>query len=313
MALICSRFTYRMKRCSYCGAEYPDDASECPIDREPLPKNVPQPPPTSKQFGDPAQSVVGDVAAPPQGQTETVDKKTPYLIFPGYQWSARAAWKCLGMLLVFEFVLGMIFFALDRQFPGFHRWHRGGVGHLSIAVFSFAIFLLTGAYFARTETLAAFWKGFGLDRKPSEYAWFGVTMALIIRGFAHFMIIHGWGKGLTNHDIIGFKNTSGPERYLFLAPLILLAPLFEESVNRGFLYKAFRGSYAMGISMGLIVAWTAWTHWSQYSHSWVAVFTLSMLTIVQCYLREKSDSLWDCIFCHFAFNLSLLFVGGSLR
>lgn len=119
MALIWSRFTYHMKRCPYCGAEYPDDASECSIDREPLSENVPQPLPTSEQFGESAQSVVGDVAAPPQGQTETVDKKTPYLIFPSYQWSARAAWKCLGMLLVFEFVLGMIFLRWTGNFQDF--------------------------------------------------------------------------------------------------------------------------------------------------------------------------------------------------
>ncbi|MGB8367811.1 MAG: lysostaphin resistance A-like protein [Limisphaerales bacterium] len=302
-----------MKRCPYCGTEYPDDATECSIDRQPLPENVPQLPPASEQIIGPAPGAVGDGAVLPQGQMETADKNTPYLTFPDYQWSARDAWKCLGMLLVFQFVLGLVTFALDSQFPGFHRWHRGGVGLFSIAVFSFAIFLLTAAYFARTETLATFWKGFGLDRKPSECVWFGVTMALIIRGFGHFMIIHGWGKGVTNHDIIAFKNTLDPERYFFLAPLLLLAPFFEESINRGFLYKAFRGSYAMGISMVLIVAWTACTHWSQYSHSWVAALDLSMLTIVQCYLREKSDSLWDCILCHLAYNGSGLFIDGVFR
>jgi membrane protease YdiL (CAAX protease family) len=125
------------------------------------------------------------------------------------------------------------------------------------------------------------------------------------------MLIHGWGKGVTNHDIIAFKNTLGLERYFFLAPG-LLAAFFEEPVYRGFLYKAFRGSYSMGISMVLIMGITAWDHWSYYSH-WVAAFDLSIFTIVQCYLREKSNSLWDCILCHFAFNASLLSVGGTLH
>jgi membrane protease YdiL (CAAX protease family) len=302
-----------MKRCPYCGAEYPDDASVCSIDRQPLPENVPQPPPASEQIIDPAPVAVGNGAAPPQGQMETADKNTPYLTFPDYQWSARDAWKCLGMLLVFGVVLGPVVFVPGLLFPGFHRWHGSGFGFFSVSILHYAIGLLTAAYFARTETLASFWKGFGLDRKPSDYFWFGVTMALIIRGFGHFMLIHGWGKGLTNYDIVAFKNAAGPERYFFLAPLLFLAPLFEESINRGFLYKAFRGSYSMGISMVLIVAWTAYTHWSQYSHSLLAAFDLSMLTMVQCYLREKSDSLWDCILCHFAFNASLLFVGGTLR
>jgi membrane protease YdiL (CAAX protease family) len=156
-------------------------------------------------------------------------------------------------------------------------------------------------------------KGFGLDKKPSNYAWFGVTMALMIRFFGHFMLIHGWGKGVSNHDYIAFKHTLGFERYFFLLPALFLAPLFEELLNRGFLYKAFRGSYPMIISMALIVVWTAITHGPYYTHSLLAAFCLSMLTIVQCYLREKSNSLWDCIFCHFAFNASLLFVSASPR
>jgi membrane protease YdiL (CAAX protease family) len=182
-----------------------------------------------------------------------------------------------------------------------------------MAILHYSVGLLTAAYFARTESLASFWTGFGLDRKPSDYVWFGVTMALIIRGFGRFMVIHGWGHGVWDHDIIGFKQTTGLDRYFFLAPLLFLAPLFEESIYRGFLYKAFRGSHWMVTSMALIVGYTAYTHWSYYSHSWVAAFDLSVLTIVQCYLRENSDSLWDCILCHFAFNASLLFVGGTLR
>jgi membrane protease YdiL (CAAX protease family) len=127
------------------------------------------------------------------------------------------------------------------------------------------------------------------------------------------MRIHGWGKGVHNYDIDAFRHALGPERYFFLAPLILLAPLFEESINRGFLYKAFRSSFGMGISMVLIMTWTAYTHWSQYHQSLLAAFDLSILTIVQCYLREKSDSLWDCILCHLAYNGSGLFIYGVLR
>jgi membrane protease YdiL (CAAX protease family) len=283
-----------MKRCSYCGKEYPDEAALCSVDREPLVE-------------------IGLHPQLPPEQTKAADKDKPYLTFPDYQWSARDAWKCLGMILVFLFAWRMVISTLDWRYHGFYTWLASGFGFFSMVVFHHSIELLVAAYFARTETLATFWKGFGLDRKPSEYVWNGIVAALVLRFIGYFMISHGWGKGVTDHDIIAFKHTLGPERYLFLAPLLLLAPLFEESINRGFLYKAFRGSYAMGTSIVLILAWTAFTHWSQYSHSWVAAVDLSLLTVVQCYLREKSDSLWDCIFCHFAFNFSLLFVGGTLR
>ena len=237
------------------------------------------------------------------------NKNVPYLTFPDYKWSARDAWKCVGMILVFQFVWNMIVLAIDWHLHGFYTWREhNGFGRCFMTIVYFAIGLLTAAYFARTETLASFWKGFGFDRKPSEYVWFGIVAALFVRFFSHFMLIHGWGKGVSNYEINAFKNTTDHEKYLFVVPLLLLAPLFEEAINRGFIYKAFRGSYSIKASMALIVAWTANTHWGQYAHSWIAAFGLSMLTIVQCYLREKSDSLWDCILCHFTFNASLLFV-----
>ena len=69
----------------------------------------------------------------------------------------------------------------------------------------------------------------------------------------------------------------------------------------------------MGICIVIMIAWTANSHWSQYSHSLLAAIDLSILTIIQCYLREKSDSLWDCILCHFAYNGAGLFVSGVFK
>jgi membrane protease YdiL (CAAX protease family) len=172
---------------------------------------------------------------------------------------------------------------------------------------------LIAVYFARTESLVTFCKGFSLDRKPSDYAWRGVVLALMIRMFGHLMIHLGWAKGVHLGVVSSIEHTQGPERYFFLASLVLLAPFFEEVIYRGFLYRAFRGSYPVAISMAIILAWTANTHWSQYSQSLMAAFGLSLLTIVQCWLREKSDSVWDCILCHLAYNGSSLFVGGMLR
>jgi len=281
-----------VKSCPWCGKEYPDDATICFIDGKSLSDNEPQ------------------LFSGTEGIDPLPDENPPHPTFPDYHWSARDAWKCIGMILVFGVVLFLVNRVLDLQFPSFYG---SGFGYFFRDILHYTICLLVAAYFARTESLTSFWKGFGLDRKPSNYVWCGVVMALIIRFFSHFMLIHGWGKGVSHYDLNSFRNTLGFERYFFLAPSLLLAPLFEESIYRGFLYKAFRGSYSMAASTALIVAWTANTHWSQYFHSLLAAFDLSILTIVQCYLRERSDSLWDCIFCHFAFNASLLLVTAPPR
>ncbi len=285
-----------MKKCPYCGKEYPDEALACAIDGEPLPDNTPQ------------------LAVTEERTVDTVPhKEEPYLTFPDYQWSARDAWKCIGMIVIFEIVLGLVTFTLGLHFPNFRRWQGTGFGFFSRSIVHYSICLLTAAYFARTETLIIFWKAFGLDRKPSDYVWFGLVMALVLRFISHFMIIHGWGRGVANEDITGFRNTPGLNRYFFLIPLLLFAPLFEEPLYRGFLYKAFRGSFAMAPSVVLIVAWTINNHWYKYYQSFQEAFILSCFVFILCFLREKSDSLWDCICFHFVFNASLLFVSAPLR
>ena len=288
-----------MKTCPYCGKDYQDDAVVCAIDQSPL---------------DPPLTVAAQTSDPTSAETgvSTASKTDSDLVFPEYRWSARDGWKFLGMTVVFEVLWHVIMGALYGRFNYFYHWRWGPVGYSVMALIDAGICVLLAAYFGRTEFFASFFKAVGLDRKPSDYAWLGVVAALGIRLLGHIVLASGLVKGYSPYDLLAFKYFRGPGRFLFFMP-VLLAPFWEEAVNRGFLYKAFRGSYSVPISMAFIIGYTCWTHWNQYSHSIVAVFDLSVLTVVQCYLREKSDSLWDCILCHLAYNGSLLFVGGLLR
>ncbi len=295
-----------MKRCPYCGKEYPDDAVLCSNDGYALPEVVVHAELAEKQANPPNQGLDLDRAA---ADTKGTSNDQSTLAYPDYQWSASDGWKCLGITLLLGLLLSTGAVVIGRYFPSFNAWRRSGPGYLFQDLLHFTLYLMAAAYFARTETLNSFLHGFGLDRKPSNRVWFGIVMALIIRGFGHFILVHRWSKGVSSYDLAAFRNTGGMERYLFLVPSVLFAPFFEETIYRGFVYRAFRNSFPVWASMAIVIAWTANTHWSQYSISWVAAFDLSMLTIVQCYLREKSDSIWDCIFCHFAFNASRLLLG----
>ena len=280
-----------MKQCSYCGKEYSDDTAFCSIDQQPL----------------------DQPAAETAAQSESSPKKDDsYLRYPEYQWSARDAWKFFGMVVVFNALWTVIDHVLRGRFHHFYWWTWSGPGFFLRALTWNAMHLLIAAYFARTESIAAFWKAMGLDRKPTNHVWLGLAAVLGNRLGGHVIYVLKWAKGYGTYDIDAFQQTHGFERYFFLLPL-LLAAFLEEPVYRGFLYKAFRGSFSMGASTTLVVAFTAYTHWNQYSHFGLAAIILSAWTVVQCYIREKSDSLWDCIICHLVFNASSLFVSHLLH
>jgi membrane protease YdiL (CAAX protease family) len=284
-----------VKRCDYCGKEYPDDAVVCTLDRNPL--------------LDPAAptEVKVEVIASSLAQPTPVD-----LFYPEYRWSARDAWKFLGMIVVFDFLWYAVTGALATNVHWYRVWRWSPYGSVTMTSVFITINVLTAAYFARTETVATFCEAMGLNRRPTSYVWFGVAAALGIRLFGHVIYLLGWVRGYSNFGVDAFRSTRGPERYLYLFSLIAAA-FWEEPVKRGFVYTALRGSYSVPASVAIIIGYTAYAHWSQYAHLGWAVFSLSALTVVQCYLREKSGSIWDCILCHLTFNGSMLFVNGILR
>lgn len=280
-----------MKQCPYCGKEYPDETTVCAIDAQPL---------------------VGETGTTEGQKTDApASAAQPIQLWPDYRWTQRDAWKFIGMMLVFDVVWYFGSTIPYTFIPHFYDWRWGPFGYGTMRIIYAGLSLLTVAYFARTDTFASFWKAVGLDRKPSDYVWFGVAAALVIRLAGHMVLKLGWAKGVSNYGLSAFKHGHGPTRYLFLFP-VLFAAFWEEPMMRGFLYKAFRGSHSAPTATLLIVGYTAFTHWNQYGHSGLAVVALSTLTIVQCALREKSDSLWDIILCHLVYNGSSLIIGGYL-
>ncbi len=274
-----------MRRCAYCGRENGEGAEYCLE----CGTTIPQAPAAATEG-----QAVAVTDAPAAVVRDTVSERA---------WSARDAWKCLGMLVVFELLVALVRGAVGVSFPSFAAWSHSGAGHLAASTIYFSVDVLVVLYFARTESFDSFLKAFGLGAPPSAYVWFAVVVTLAIRVSSHLLIAGGLAKGATSTSLWGFAHTIGPERYLYLAPA-LMAPFAEELYMRGFFYRAFRSSYSAGVSVLLIVALTALTHWSQYHRSLVAVAAISGLTVLQCFLRERTGNLWDCIICHFVFNAS---------
>ncbi|PYJ00455.1 MAG: hypothetical protein DME25_20665, partial [Verrucomicrobia bacterium] len=154
-----------MKRCPYCGKEYPDDVVSCALDAYLL---------LDPLSGKEQKEVVGEPmdTGGAIAEAEVGSKRQSGLVYPDFQWSARDGWKCLGTLLVIGFVSGVGVLVLDKSLRPFHNWRWGGLGYFSHDLLRDVVFLLTAAYFARTKKLATFLSGFGLNRKPSDRVWF---------------------------------------------------------------------------------------------------------------------------------------------
>jgi membrane protease YdiL (CAAX protease family) len=218
------------------------------------------------------------------------------------------------MILVFQILLEFVVWTLRLRVSWFRHWTYGNSFYFSMVVLDAAVWVVTAAYFARTETWRAFREGFGLKRGTSNYVWLGISVAIVLRIILYALERLYLGPVVSTTPSARFSLAPNVDRLLFLAPQ-LLAPFFEEMVMRGFLYKAFRGSFSVWLSVTLVVVIAVLAHWDHYHGpaSWLPALGVVSMNVLLCLLREKSDSLWDCIWCHLTFNASTLLMSETFR
>lgn len=313
-----------MKTCPYCGKEYSDDVVLCAVDRYELEPPIPS---STLELSN-AQILISPAPIP---------RTDGRLVFPEYRWSQWDAWMFFGVMVVIDMNWPMLMEFFDAFMSyAFHSSYSGGPWlnmptHRPLPYlfpFSFqrradsfsydmttlayaGVCTLAVVYIARANSIASFCKAVGLDRKPTIYGWFGALAAIGIRAGGHVIYSASLTKNYPNFEVTDFLGGYGSARFLFLFPL-LYAAFWEEPVYRGFLFKAFRGSYSVLISTALVIGFTVYMHWDEYFQFGLSAILLTAFTMVQCWLREKSASLWDCILSHLVYNLTGLFLAGIL-
>lgn len=106
---------------------------------------------------------------------------------------------------------------------------------------------------------------------------------------------------------LGFQNASGTgSLILTFLSLVVLPPLVEETVFRGFVFTGlrskFRWRWAALFTSLLFAAPHLLESGQAGSLLWVAGIDTFTLSLVLCYLREKTDSLWPGILLHMLKN-----------
>lgn len=101
---------------------------------------------------------------------------------------------------------------------------------------------------------------------------------------------------------LGFqKQTVGNELFLIFISLVVLPPLVEEIVVRGFMFTGLRTKLAFWPAALVSSALFGLAHLlggEGGSTIWIATIDTFILGVVLCYLREKSASLWPAIGLH---------------
>ncbi|MFZ1248755.1 MAG: type II CAAX endopeptidase family protein [Candidatus Saccharimonadales bacterium] len=101
---------------------------------------------------------------------------------------------------------------------------------------------------------------------------------------------------------IGFSGASTPlELMLTFVSLVILPPLAEEILFRGFLFTGMRQKLRFlpaAIITSIIFAVGHLQFGSGAPLLWVAAIDTFVLSMVLCYVRVRSDSLWSAIFIH---------------
>lgn len=159
------------------------------------------------------------------------------------------------------------------------------------------------------------WRNIGWDRPQLKH------VGLAVAGFAAYfltyllslVLLSGLlpGFDLEQEQQLGFdKAAAGIQLLPIFISLVILPPLVEEIVARGFLYTGLRTKLSKLPSAVITSILFAAAHLgaAETGLLWVAAVDTFVLSMVMCYLRERFNSLWPSIGLHFIKNGIAFFI-----
>lgn len=130
----------------------------------------------------------------------------------------------------------------------------------------------------------------------SGYGIYFVMYLIIATIASHFS-----GFNVDQNQKIGFDGATGKQLYYVFASLVILPPIAEEIMFRGFLFTSFRQKFRIRYAVILTSLLFGVAHLQIGNGApllWLAALDTFTLSCVLCTLREKSGSLWPGIYLH---------------
>lgn len=145
----------------------------------------------------------------------------------------------------------------------------------------------------------------GLSRKP-KWLDAGYTLAGAPVYFMMLVVVGGlaaafFGVNLDQEQEIGFERVvSNADMMLAFVSLVVVPPIVEEVLFRGFLFTGLRTKFGFATTALIVSLLFALPHALASSEGflWVAVIDTFVLSLVLCYLREKTGALWAAVALH---------------
>jgi uncharacterized protein len=226
-------------------------------------------------------------------------------------------WKFWGTLLWGLFIFAALFIGQVVPMLAIVVWKTGGIDlaeavHIAGDGRALALTVICGLPFV----LAALWLPIHLSRTPfSDYLALRWTswQNLVIGTVAMVCAVEGWDllARLTHHEVTaGFMgdivHSATADGVLWLAALAfaVVAPLTEELLARGFLYRGWSESF-LRVPGAIVLSSLVWTAMHvQYDLFFLGeVFSIGL---VLGYMRYRSQSIWLTTVLHGLNNLAAL-------
>lgn len=212
--------------------------------------------------------------------------------------------------------VALVFYALGRGWTTDQllQWLTTATLGQFIFIFLNGAFTLTFLYvFLRSRKARP--RDIGLKRPEVNDLWYtvGGFLGYFILMLIVFAAVQQFAPGinLDQEQEVGFnRDVAGAALVMVFVSLVILVPVVEETLVRGFMYSGLRSKLDMfpSILISSVVFGAAHLQWaSDTPLLWVAAIDTFVLSLFLGFIREKSGSLWSPIGIHMIKN-SIAFV-----
>jgi membrane protease YdiL (CAAX protease family) len=213
-------------------------------------------------------------------------------------------WIAVAFVLSY-LVLYAIQYALSATVPAATSWMSGVGGMIFLGSILYALLFIIVVYvpkilFKKTTSI----KVLGIDRLPS---WKDIGFALI--GMVVYFVLAGVVLAIVSRYFEGFDADQAQDIGFDVFPtgvsavaafflLVVVAPVFEELIFRGYLFGHFKNSKVPIIINVLVVS----SLFGLAHGQWNVGINVAVLSVVMCAARLMTGSIWTGIMIHMMKN-----------